>query len=85
MPATLTESLATVPGPGSMAKKTSAYDSIRLPADLTRLARVIASARGLSLPEYLVEKLTPIVEAELPEILKQLGYEAGGEDKPKKK
>jgi LDH2 family malate/lactate/ureidoglycolate dehydrogenase len=67
-----------------MAKKQTG-ESIRIPADLARKARVIASARGISLPEYLIEKLTPIVEEELPGVLRLLGLGSDEEKPPRKK
>lgn len=70
--------------PGKVMAKKQPGESIRLPVDLARKARVIASARGMSLPEYLIEKLGPIVEEELPGVMKLLGLE-GEWGTPKKK
>lgn len=85
VPATLTESPHPdhATGPAMAKKPTPASESVRLPADLARKARVIASARGISLPEYLIEKLGPIVERELPEVMRMLGLDQA-EDRPKK-
>jgi antitoxin component of RelBE/YafQ-DinJ toxin-antitoxin module len=41
--------------------------------DLAKKARVIASALGVSLPDYVNNKLRPIIERELPITLRELG------------
>lgn len=46
---------------------------VTLDQDLFRKASVIASAMGISLPDYVNNRLRPIIESELPDVLRQLG------------
>lgn len=63
-------SIGTV-GP-AMGKK-PATETIRVHSDLARKARIIAAAKGISLPDYIAEVLRPIVDADLAQTIKQLG------------
>jgi len=42
--------------------------------DLIRKVRVIASSLGMSVPDYVNHRLRPVVEEELPRVLRQLGF-----------
>lgn len=67
----------------AMGKK-PATETIRIHSDLARKARIIAAAKGISVPDYIAEVLRPIIETELAEALKEFGIDGEG-DKPKKK
>lgn len=60
-----------------MAKKKPDTESIRLSTEVTRRARIIAAARGVSLPAWLEEKVGEIVAKELPAVLRDLGMDGG--------
>lgn len=55
-------------------------ESIRLDAELARRARIIAAAIGVSMPEYLEQKLKPIIDRDFQRTLKQLNQEDGPEE-----
>lgn len=63
-----------------MAKKQVASDEeakrkqVSIDDDLLRKVRVIASSLGMTVPDYVNHRLRPVVERELPEIMKQLGF-----------
>lgn len=68
---TTTESKVSAKGRKRMAKKKAApTESIRLDADLVQKARIIAVALKMSLPDYLEDRLRPLIEKELPKVLK---------------
>lgn len=52
--------------------------SVTLDTDLTRKAGVIASALGISVPDYVNNRLRPIIEKELPKVLRTLGIKVEG-------
>lgn len=61
-----------------MTKKKPDTESIRLSIEVTRKARIIAAARGVSLPAWLEEKLGEVVTRELPGVLRDLGMNEPG-------
>jgi antitoxin component of RelBE/YafQ-DinJ toxin-antitoxin module len=42
--------------------------------DLIRKVRVIASSLGMTVPDYVNHRLRPVVDEELPRVLRQLGF-----------
>lgn len=61
-------------------------EQIRINELLARRIRVIAAAHGRSLPDWLEEKLGPIVAEELPAAMKAIGLpDEEEEESPKKK
>ena len=54
--------------------------TVRLDKELLRRAGVIAAALGKTLPEYIEERLTPVVDKEMPKILKGLAEERDADE-----
>jgi predicted HicB family RNase H-like nuclease len=63
------------PSPSADALDDAKRVQVNIDGDLARKARLIAAAMGLSLPDYVNNKLRPIIDEELPAILEQMGYE----------
>lgn len=50
-------------------------EQVRLDPAMLRRARVIAAALGMSVNEWIYQRLNPIIEKELPTIWRELGLE----------
>jgi hypothetical protein len=56
-------------------KRADESEQVRIRKPLARRARIIASALGMTLPEYIEARLVPVVDRELPDVLDQIQRE----------
>lgn len=55
--------------------------AVKVGADVVKMAKHIAIDRGITLAEYLTERLRPLVEADFDEMAKKLGKSRAGRSK----
>lgn len=53
---------------------------VTLDPDIAQKARIIAAALGMTLPDWVNNRLRPVADVELPEVMAELGF-----TKPKEK